>query len=301
VFEHPFHSHVSPSQDDHESQLSALHILQDLLNKNATAFDEQFVRLGFPNKIASLAGQAEGDEEEEEEEEGGGKEAADEKPSEKQDMELEDASDIVVFTPYQWRDWSIVCSRDCLYLWNEFCAIELSNVSNGWFRYLVDNKLATMYSSGSTEGGPDSFENRVEFLEKLQRVCSQVPPGSTLQPLLSSPGPTRLVVGNWSLTCQRKGEISIHNSDGTRQATILREVLQGFVFESNRGTRVNITAEHPLGPQFSFGWNDKQGKKFKSKGELVQQKVQCGLPGSGLRGCVEFTAVEETSSFLPFR
>jgi len=144
-------------------------------------------------------------------------------------------------------------------------------------------------------------ENRVEFLEKLQRVCSQVPPGSTLQPLLSSPGPTRLVVGNWSLTCQRKGEISIHNSDGTRQATILREVLQGFVFESNRGTRVNITAEHPLGPQFSFGWNDKQGKKFKSKGELVQQKVQCGLPGSGLRGCVEFTAVEETSSFLPFR
>lgn len=148
---------ISPSQDDHESQLSALHILQDLLNKNATAFDEQFVRLGFPNKIASLAGQAEGEEEEEEEEEGGGKEAADEKPSEKQDMELEDASDIVVFTPYQWRDWSIVCSRDCLYLWNEFCAIELSNVSNGWFRYLVDNKLATMYSSGSTEGGPDSF------------------------------------------------------------------------------------------------------------------------------------------------
>ena len=51
--------------------------------------------------------------------------------------------------------------------------------------------------------------------------------------------------------------------------------MQGFVFESNRGTRVNITAECPLGPQFSFGWNDKKGKKFKSKGELTQQKVDC--------------------------
>ena len=61
----------------------------------------------------------------------------------------------------------------------------------------------------------------------------------------------------------------------SQQATILRELMQGFVFESNRGTRVNITAECPLGPQFSFGWNDKKGKKFKSKGELTQQKVAC--------------------------
>ena len=56
--------------------------------------------------------------------------------------------------------------------------------------------------------------------------------------------------------------------------------MQGFVFESNRGTRVNITAECPLGPQFSFGWNDKKGKKFKSKGELTQQKVLGGVTTS---------------------
>ncbi len=48
-------------------------------------------------------------------------------------------------------------SKDCVYLWNEYTAIELSKVSNGWFRFLVDGKLSTMYSSGSTEGGPDSF------------------------------------------------------------------------------------------------------------------------------------------------
>jgi len=89
-------------------------------------------------------------------------------------MELEDASDIVVFTPYQWRDWSIVCSRDCLYLWNEFCAIELSNVSNGWFRYLVDNKLATMYSSRQQQrvDRTPSVSAHVEWLQ-LEHVDDQ--------------------------------------------------------------------------------------------------------------------------------
>lgn len=38
--------------------------------------------------------------------------------------------------------------------------------------------------------------------------------GSPSQPILSAPGATRLVVGNWSLFCKRDGEISIHNSDG---------------------------------------------------------------------------------------
>ncbi len=71
--------------------------------------------------------------------------------------ELEDAQELAVHRAYRWREWFVVKSRDCLYLWNEFTVIELSKVSNGWFRFLVDNKLATMYSSGSTEGGPDAF------------------------------------------------------------------------------------------------------------------------------------------------
>ena len=56
----------------------------------------------------------------------------------------------------------------------------------------------------------------MEFLEKLQRVCGQIPPGTGVQPVLSSPSPLRLTVGNWSLTSQREGEVSIHNADGTK-------------------------------------------------------------------------------------
>lgn len=58
--------------------------------------------------------------------------------------------------PYHWRDWSVVRGRDCLYLWSDAAALELSNGSNGWFRFILDGKLATMYSSGSPENGSDS-------------------------------------------------------------------------------------------------------------------------------------------------
>ena len=146
-------SAAPPPQEDQEGQLAALHVLQDLLTKQPAAFDEQIARLGLPNKIASLAGPPE---EEQTDGEGGWENKPTETP-EKPEAEPEDAGEIALFSPYQWRDWSIVRSRDCLYLWNEFCALELSSVSNGWFRFLLDNKLATMYSSGSTEGGPDSF------------------------------------------------------------------------------------------------------------------------------------------------
>lgn len=93
---------------------------------------------------------------------------------------------------------------------------------------------------------PPPAESRSEFLEKLQRARSQVKPVTASQPILSSVGPTKLTVGNWSLTCLKDGEIAIHNSDG-QQATILKEDLPGFVFESNRGTKHSFTAETSLG------------------------------------------------------
>lgn len=166
-------------QEDVEAHLSGLHILQDLLSKHAPAFEDQFARLGLQLKIQALAGPLPDPSEEmeavEEIQEGEGKGEGERKDGGKKEeaaegedkidgdggkesaMELEDATELAVFTPYQWREWSIVRSPDCLYMWNEFSSLELSNVSNGWFRFLIDNKLATMYSSGSTEGGPDSF------------------------------------------------------------------------------------------------------------------------------------------------
>ena len=34
-----------------------------------------------------------------------------------------------------------------------------------------------------------------------------------------------------------------------------------------------MTANSPLGPQFNFGWNNKKGKKFKTKTDVTRDKV----------------------------
>lgn len=77
-----------------------------------------------------------------------------------------DASDIETGQAYSWHDWCLVRGKDCVYVWCWAAALELSNGSNGWFRFILDGKLATMYSSGSPEGGTD---NSGKYLQE-QRV-----------------------------------------------------------------------------------------------------------------------------------
>ncbi|XP_041131225.1 E3 ubiquitin-protein ligase HECTD1 isoform X2 [Polyodon spathula] len=261
---------VLDQEDDDDGHLLALQIIRDLVDKGGDVFLDQLARLGVINKVSTLAGPTSDDENEEE--------SKPEKllPFLQEDEPQEDAKEIQQGKPYHWRDWSIIRGRDCLYIWSDAAALELSNGSNGWFRFILDGKLATMYSSGSPEGGSDSSESRSEFLEKLQRARSQVKPATASQPVLSAPGPIKLTVGNWSLTCLKEGEIAIHNSDG-QQATILKEDLPGFVFESNRGTKHSFTAETSLGKfvgsEFVTGWTGKRGRKLKSKLEKTKQKV----------------------------
>ncbi|XP_061531372.1 E3 ubiquitin-protein ligase HECTD1 isoform X2 [Phycodurus eques] len=252
---------VLDQEDDDDGHLLALQIIRDLVDKGGDVFLDQLARLGVINKVSTLAGPASDDENE------------DEVKPEKEEEPQDDAREILQGKPYHWRDWSVIRGRDCLYIWSDAAALELSNGSNGWFRFILDGKLATMYSSGSPEGGSDSSESRSEFLEKLQRARSQVKPVTSSQPVLSSLGPTKLTVGNWSLTCLKDGEIAIHNSDG-QQATILKEDLPGFVFESNRGTKHSFTAETSLGSEFVTGWTGKRGRKLKSKLEKTKQKVK---------------------------
>ena len=58
-----------------------------------------------------------------------------------------------------------------------------------------------------------------------------------------------------------------------QQATILKEDLAGFVFESNRGTKHAFTAETLLGPEFSAGWSGKKSKKLRSIVDALRAKV----------------------------
>ena len=58
------------------------------------------------------------------------------------------------------------------------------------------------------------------------------------------------------------------------QATILKEDLAGFVFESNRGTKHTFTADTSLGPEFAQGWTGTKRKRLRSKIEALKLKVK---------------------------
>lgn len=87
------------------------------------------------------------------------------------DPGMEDAKEVVPGKAYHWRDWCVARGRDCLYIWSDAAALELSNGSNGWFRFILDGKLATMYSSGSPEGGSESTGTRNTWSQLSLFTC----------------------------------------------------------------------------------------------------------------------------------
>jgi E3 ubiquitin-protein ligase HECTD1 len=123
-----------------------LNVIQDLMTKAPETFIDHFAKLGVFTKVLQLAGP----QEQQHEAVGGIEEAT------ADDLNAEEAREVLMGKAYHWRDWSLCRGRDCLYMWSDAAALELSNGSNGWFRFILDGKLATMYSSGSPEGGADT-------------------------------------------------------------------------------------------------------------------------------------------------
>lgn len=236
---------VLDNVDDDDGHLIVIGIAEELMAKSPDIYLEQFARLGVFNKIEVLAATP------------ASHLSTDSDSSVTLGSRGEDASCLCSGVAYSWGEWAVCRGRDALYVWSDAAALELSTGSNGWFRFLLDGKLATMYSSGSPEHQTDNTENRGEFIDKLQRAKASVK-NSIPQPILSKPGHTKLILGNWSLTCKKEKELHIHNTDGQQQTTILREDLAGFIFESNRGTRHSFTAETFLGPELASGWADRR-------------------------------------------
>ena len=295
-------ANVLEGDEDDDSVLLGLQSISDLMEKARAVFLDHFAKLGVFNKVQAIAVSntpcdastptettstgitpKTASSKESTASSSTAVETVDEtSTSVVETTSQEEVKEVITGKPYHWREWNIVRSKDCMYLWSEMTAIELSNGSNGWFRFILDGKLATMYSSGSPEGTTDSTENRGEFLEKLLRAKSQVKPGTPSQALFgSSNQSTKLSIGNWSLSSRKEGELTINNSDGAQQSTVLKEDFNGFIFESNRGTKHSFTAETSLGPEFGSGWtaknkgiNGQKGARVKSKTELLKHKIK---------------------------
>lgn len=184
-----------------------------------------------------------------------------------------ESREVLVNRPYVWKEWCIIRGRDCIYIWSDSVAMELSNGSNGWFRFIMNDKLATMYSSGSPEGGSDSSETRMEFVEKFQKARGQVRAGSPIRGIVAFGASKPVVVVNWTFTCKQEGMLHIQNSDG-QQTTILKDGHKGFFFESNRGTTHSFNAKENLSSLFANGWRNYCNRKVLAKAEELKNKVR---------------------------
>lgn len=167
------------SQEDEDGHIVVLNILEEIMLKTKSEFLEHFARLGVFSKVQALMDEGSDSENSsdavikspevtkpepassDESNEAAAVpststtntgESESKAPSDGHD----DAKEILQGRAYHWRDWSVCRGRDCLYVWSDSAALELSNGSNGWFRFILDGKLATMYSSGSPENGNDN-------------------------------------------------------------------------------------------------------------------------------------------------
>lgn len=189
---------------------------------------------------------------------------------------VEDIWEIVQGKSYRWKDWRLIKSVDSLFIWCDAVALEFSDGSNGWFRFMLDGQLSTMYSSGSPESGADSAETRGEFLDKLTKARNAVPTGSPLNAIFTLPSANRYIeVGNWVLTSPRVGELAVANRDGHQQRMVIMEDFPGFVFESNRQTKHCFQAESTLGLDFVTGWAARGGgRRLRFRAEAQKAKLQ---------------------------
>ncbi|EFO28334.2 hypothetical protein LOAG_00153 [Loa loa] len=189
---------------------------------------------------------------------------------------VDDQWEIVQGKGYRWKDWRMIKSQDSFFIWCDAVAVEFSDGSNGWFRFMLDGQLSTMYSSGSPEVGSDNAETRGEFLDKLTKARNAVPPGSLPHSIFSAPDINKTIgVGSWILASPKIGELTVTNRDGNQQRLIIVEDLPGFIFESNRQTKHCFQAEKTLGLDFVTGWAARGGeRRLRFRAETQKAKLQ---------------------------
>ncbi len=158
-------------------------------------------------------------------------------------------SEILADNAYLWKkQWCIVYHKEFIYVWNQHCCIELSHNSNGWFRFLLNNKLFSMYSNGQPEESADSDENMPIFVNKLLKAkqqCQTLNGGQSYNLFDESISKSEIKLENWIFSITESDELHIANMFAD-QKTILRGSMLGFEFRSNKNELHKFLADQEL-------------------------------------------------------
>jgi len=249
---------VLQENQNYDAIFIGLSISNDLFRKCSPFILEEYTRLGVGQIISQLGAglfmSASDDETE---------------PITKQiteevdEQETEDSSltEFYADKPYFWnKEWCIVYHKEFIYVWNQSCSIELSHNSNGWFRFLLNNKLYSMYSNGQPEESVDNEENMPIFINKLLKAKQQVQSNQYLTLFEPTCSKSEIKIENWIFSNQQinsndsiVNELHISNMFAD-QSTILRQGLDGFEFRSNKNELLQFPAQQKLNSELSLTW-----------------------------------------------
>lgn len=293
-------SKLLQENQNYESVFIGLSISNDLFKKCSSNILEEFTRLGVSHLITKLAHekQVSGDDDEE-----NNKQSNNLDSDNSQNSAIQDANEILTERVYIWgNEWSIVNCKDFVYLWNRYCAIELSHNSNGWFRFLIDNKLYSMYSNGKPETNSESDENRLMFVNKLIKakqtlnLCEVNGTAKSYQTIFSkSTGDLKLE--NWIFKSISKSELEITNVYAT-QKTKLRQGINGLEFESNKKEILNFVGNIDLGNDFNMPVVLISNEAPKNSQAITLNSVQPSSTSARLSALQQYLAVASAKSNL---
>lgn len=245
---------ILQEDQNYEAVYVGLSISSDLFRKCSPFILEEFTRLGVSNLISELAVQC-------------AKEADAETPesSLKEMNQIQTVETCMYVIGNNNFEWCLAYTKDFIYIWNEYCALELSCSSNGWFRFLMNRKLYSMYSNGKPEMNTDlppndagqntpdadgennndnesedsslQDENRLMFINRLLKVKQQSHGQCCVFNFNNS---AQVKLDNWILKSLNEnnnntsGEFEIRNCFSTTQRILFRPGLNGIEFESNK-------------------------------------------------------------------
>lgn len=207
---------------------------------------------------------------------------------------------------YIWnQSWCIVNFKDFIYIWNKHCAIELSHNSNGWYRFLINNKLCSMYSNGQPELGAENDENLAIFFNKLLKATEKLNTGDVSKIELKSLfniNQSELEIENWIFrSANQDTELHVTNLFA-EQKTIFHKSLSGFEFESNKNELVQFLAKSELEDEIRTQWTciDELMNKSEKSGDQnsVTNSKNSGEDALKLRHLKRLQRLEEPSNVL---
>jgi len=275
-------SKVLEDKHNFEGTLVALKIAFNLLNKCSPFILEEFIRLGVSNRITDIANEAVKFNENNllllNNNDNNSKLLTPSLSSNHNVVEniLSNGKklDFEIGKAYIWNmKWCLTFTKDFLYVWNRNCAIEFSHNSNGWFRYLLDSNLYSMYSNGQPETSADKDESKISFLEKFKKAKEGII-SKTCQEIFKPNEDLVVKIENWQLTCCENGtELHITNTYANQKTILRGDGLNGFQFESNRNEKLAFTSDEELSDDFDIPWLKELEEMKKNEEDLSTTPV----------------------------